>query len=88
MIQTTVRDEIWFRLFRRIFYAWERERENMDVKKNEDLKPCPFCGSSGEFLYRAKGYASYCRCSNGECGARSAARFTVKEAVEAWNSRV
>ena len=45
-----------------------------------ELKPCPFCGSSGVALV-----GSFVRC--GRCGAVGPYGFTEIEAVERWNRR-
>ena len=59
---------------------------------NEELKPCPFCGS-GEYeswfkddiiKHRQIDYHISCHC----CHASTAKHSTLEEAIEAWNRRV
>lgn len=53
----------------------------------EELKPCPFCGSSEVrciSFFRDDEY--YIQCNN--CGAESGLKFQERKAIEAWNKRV
>jgi len=45
-----------------------------------ELKPCPFCGSSGAAVV-----GSFVRCGN--CGAVGPYGYTDLEAIERWNAR-
>ncbi len=64
--------------------------------KDEELLPCPFCGSRAN-IKRQDGY--YIECSNIKCdiklGAAASKRYfyagnfiSEQEAIEAWNKRV
>lgn len=50
----------------------------------EELKPCPFCGSSNVVLYEMNPN-SYARCRG--CGAEGSLRSSHDEAAAAWDSR-
>lgn len=54
-----------------------------------EMKPCPFCGSSGETEEYIHGPGWFIGCSRGGCtGHRLDTRFQSEEsAVEAWNTR-
>ena len=53
---------------------------------NEELKPCPFCGS--EAMFEADGEIGWICCSNKDCPAWDTKIFeTTDEAIEAWNRR-
>lgn len=65
---------------------------------NEELKPCPFCGSSSApKIYSANDaddednypdqYQVVCDFNNGGCGSASGYRGTEEEAVVLWNTR-
>lgn len=51
---------------------------------NQELKPCPFCGSN-HILFREQvgAYEIYCP----ECDASAGIRKTFEDAAEAWNRR-
>lgn len=51
---------------------------------NQELKPCPFCGSN-HILFREQvgAYEIYCP----ECDASAGIRKTFEDAAEAWNNR-
>ena len=58
---------------------------------NDELKPCPFCGSKGVIIpiydtWRGE-YRGYIVCSM--CGARTReyADYEVDDAINAWNRR-
>lgn len=53
-----------------------------------ELKPCPFCGGVA-MLYTRKKFKNpfRIRCSNIDCGCRTANWNAVEEAVKAWNRR-
>ena len=58
---------------------------------NEELKPCPFCGSKTLFprevyLGKITGKRWYVWCKN--CGAFGGSRNTKQESIDAWNRRV
>lgn len=50
----------------------------------EPLKPCPFCGCSGE-IEGYKEFGFWVGCQN--CGAEAALCRDKKNAVEVWNMR-
>jgi len=50
----------------------------------EELKPCPFCGSSNVRFYERRGaYQAACM----DCEARAQYAYSRKEAVSNWNRR-
>lgn len=51
----------------------------------EELKPCPFCGSSSVTMYELHP-SSYARCR--ACGAEGSLCYSPDEAAAAWNRRV
>lgn len=54
------------------------------------LKPCPFCGSLGE-VHKKKNLGTYIvECTNNSCPASymiGCDYESIKEAIEAWNTR-
>lgn len=60
-------------------------------RKSDKLKPCPFCGGSGEaapeMVYVHNAY--YARCGNERCLVMPTTDYYKEEdrAVEAWNRR-
>ena len=53
---------------------------------NQELKPCPFCGSYDISLDCNSDNDPFTWCVN--CGARTVECMTETEAIEAWNKRV
>ena len=56
-----------------------------------DLKPCPFCGSTGEIEHKRVLDTWIVQCSNQECPASYMIGWdydTAEDAIEAWNRRV
>lgn len=54
----------------------------------KDLKPCPHCGKSNgavEDIETTQGLKWYVFCYT--CGATGGYKFTLDEAIEAWNTR-
>ena len=51
----------------------------------EELKPCPFCGSSAELFGDLGSY--YVRCQNKDCETINSLYKTRAEAIYHWNSR-
>jgi len=63
-------------------------------KKNtmDELKPCPFCGSSAE-LQDADDGANFIECTNPMCAASTNLQYSLKDdgrpqLIERWNRRV
>lgn len=57
------------------------------MSKPNELKPCPFCGATSEYIETVQ-YESgftYIRC--GKCMSRCGMRDGVDEAERLWNSR-
>lgn len=52
---------------------------------NEELKPCPFCGSKNIRIWGGGNTFPYVECSN--CIASTASELTRVEAVKNWNRR-
>ena len=51
---------------------------------SDELKPCPFCGSSNFYSEKIEFDA---RVGCGNCGAKTRLYNTDEEAIEAWNKR-
>nr|DAR30056.1 MAG TPA: restriction alleviation protein [Caudoviricetes sp.] len=51
---------------------------------NEELKPCPFCGSKNIRMWNTSTPWVSCR----DCFANTACGTTREEAIENWNRRV
>jgi len=60
----------------------EKDKKQLEEKGENELKPCPFCGSKKIHIY---GMLNIVECK--ECRASISAKFTVGEAVKAWNRR-
>lgn len=55
---------------------------------NEELKPCPFCGSKAFITRFEQGVdAYYVVCGNPECAAGIGLEKPEAEAIAAWNAR-
>lgn len=50
---------------------------------SEELKPCPFCGSSASLWNDIRTHFISC----GGCSARGGSYGTTEEAIDAWNRR-
>lgn len=70
------------------FYSW-RVAEPLSGNYNGKLKPCPFCGDSGQ-MSRVENCAYIVRCRNTKCPAARMANYsiTVQSAAEKWNKRI
>lgn len=53
---------------------------------NEELKPCPFCGSKYIRILGGGNTFPYVECSN--CFVSTASELTRAEAIKNWNRRV
>lgn len=60
----------------------------LDLEYKEELKPCPFCGSSASLHSGTEDHEIVC--SNPDCDAAFIARSfsSIEEAIAAWNRRV
>ena len=57
---------------------------------NEQLKPCPFCGSKAEIEHKRNLLTWIVQCSNQSCPASymiGADYETEEQAIDAWNRR-
>lgn len=56
---------------------------------NEELKPCPFCGSKYVYVH-TEDDIFYCECDNSDCYVSFCDNScdTLDEAIEQWNKRV
>lgn len=56
---------------------------------NNNLKPCPFCGSESAICIIKENdeYVVCCDYSQGGCGATAGYRESIKEAKAIWNTR-
>lgn len=53
---------------------------------NDELKPCPFCGSDDlEIYHEVVGCHYYVTCR--DCGSSGAIYYTPEQAAHAWNRR-
>lgn len=55
------------------------------VAKEDELKPCPFCGKVPSVNQSAISELWHVMCDH--CGASSTGKTTCAEAIEAWNRR-
>lgn len=56
--------------------------------KKPDLKPCPFCGDHLVKFVTWPKSPTICEVFCMNCHANTGAKFTKKEAIKHWNSRV
>ncbi len=64
------------------------------VKTTDKLKPCPTCGRASTVITtddtvvpEHKAFRVVCSCKLGGCGTSAGHRYTVKDAVDLWNTR-
>lgn len=55
----------------------------------EELKPCPFCGSEAKHYYDDNGWMNtdWVSCENDDCGAQTCLHESKELALAAWNRR-
>lgn len=56
--------------------------------KRKKLKPCPFCGGEAAETESLTGGLYFVVCSDNDCAAIGAYRYSEEEAIKAWNRRV
>ena len=65
--------------------------ESLEIKKNKELKPCPFCGSNEVvlewYIHHADQHRVRCLCTN--CMAMVDAGWwqNERQPIQAWNTR-
>ena len=65
------------------------------IFNDEDIKPCPFCGSKAEWIYRpwddeteaGDDGTGWVKCTNDLCSAEIF-HISRNDGVKAWNSRI
>lgn len=63
--------------------------EFMAEPNNDEIKPCPFCGSSAEAQYASFDYNVWTvNCNNFECHANVGWGNSPDEVIPLWNRRV
>ena len=72
--------------------------DELEVKQDERLRACPFCGSetaphttrywdAERHCYRESDWVVICNFNGGGCGSSSGVRGSEDEAIELWNRR-
>ncbi len=56
--------------------------------KNDDLKPCPFCGSNDVHIREVKKFGSFITCYKCLISFFQEEAVCVEDNIEAWNRRV
>jgi Lar family restriction alleviation protein len=54
---------------------------------SEELKPCPFCGGTGELEVGSIGRIRLVVCNNNDCLVEGPIGHSRDEAIAAWNRR-
>ena len=56
---------------------------NNNIKDENGLMPCPFCGGKAEWYNCNEGIQIYCD----DCAASTANRYHLSEVIDLWNTR-
>lgn len=56
---------------------------------NDELKPCPFCGSEAKIERYDDCSLAYVKCANSECLVEAKTVFcrSIERAIQIWNTR-
>jgi len=58
---------------------------NIEIEKDVDMKPCPFCGGEPTIIKNDNGSRWFVHCGN--CGCKMPQKPTCGEAIMSWNGR-
>lgn len=71
-----------------IIDAVNKLAEEMEARKVEEPRPCPFCGAKGVLTTASAGWYVYCANLRCHCRPMSGVCASEAEAVAQWNRRV